>query len=243
MISTDANPSNGAARFFGALLASVAINAFAWYAISMMITHLPHAEHAEELAIHTTRIRMERRPPPTPTPKPTPKPKAKPAAPRLRTHGATPAGPVQPPVEAVIALPKNFQTTYLGSARVNDRDIKMWLDWSNQSAEFVPRVYLWHRAIDALDPREVSLHDEVQTILAQLKDEGDIKFYANHAARACNGRYPAWYLSYDKDDADPHVHIDDMLLIANGQVYRATYVRTLDEKEDAAARAALTSMC
>jgi len=234
MISaSDAYRDHRGARFFSALLASIAINLIAWSAISMTSLLRQRDDRPEKLAVVVSHLHLEKRPPPTPTPKPTARP----------TASAVALGPVTPPMQPTIALPGNWKTTYMGSARVNDRDIKLWLDWSNQSAEFVPRVFLWHRQIDALDPREVTLHDEVQSVIAQLNNEGSVKFYANHAVRACNGRYPGWLLSYEKDDADPHVHIDDMLLVANDNIYRATYVRTLDERENAATVAALASLC
>jgi hypothetical protein len=248
MITGDAaRLRSGGALVASALLASAVVNLAAWILAPWLGDELRRNEPVETIAVRTTHVRILKRPPPTPTPVPTttPKPRPpKPIAPRYRPHAhAVAAAPVNPPMTATVSLPKNWQTTYMGSARVNDRDIKMWLDWSNQSAEFVPRVYLWHRDIDALDPREVSLRDEVNTVLAQLKDEGGARFYANRAARVCNGRYPGWFLSYDKTDAEPKVHIDDMLMIAHGQIYRATYVRTLDEKEDPKTQAALESLC
>jgi hypothetical protein len=241
MISAGATRENGGARFFGALLASALINGFAWCAISMMALHFHETQQRENFRIAVARLRFEHKPPPTPTPSPVPTPRPR-VRPKTRPNVVA-AGPVTPPMQATISLPKNWQTTYLGSARVNDRDIRMWLDWKSQSAEFVPRVYLWHREIDALDPRSVSLTQTVQGVLAQLKNEGSVRFYASHAERACNGRYPAWYMSYDKLDGDPKIHIDDIFLIANSNVYRATYVRTLDEKEDATTVAALASLC
>ena len=227
-----------------ALLASACVNLAAWIAAPWLGAALTQNAQIETLAVRTTRVRIEKRPPPTPVPTAAPTVKPKPVTPRFHNRrDAIPAGPVTPPMMATVSLPKNWQTTYMGSARVNDRDIKMWLDWSNQTAEFVPRVYLWHRAVDGLDPRDVTLRDEINLVLAQLKNEGGVKFYESHAARVCNGRYPGWFLSYDKTGSDPKVHIDDMLTMAHGQIYRATYVRTLDVKESAVTRASLASLC
>ena len=225
-------------RLFRAILASVVINLIAWVS-APWLGNVLHTETPEVIAVTATRVRIVHRPPPTPRPLPTPKP----FVPKHRGRRPAPLGPVTPPVTASISLPSNWKTTYMGSARVNDRDVRLWLDWSDQSAEFVPRIFLWHRAIDALDPREVTLRDEVHTVLAQLKDEGDVKFYANRPELVCGGRYPGWFLSYDKLDGDPKIHIDDMLLVAHDNIYRATYVRTLDERESPATVAAMHSLC
>jgi len=236
---------DGNARLLGSFLASAALNLIAWGAAAWLGNPVHSTAH-EVLAITTTHVRIEHRPPPTPTPKPLPTP-ARTPRPHVRHYrphrNAIPAGPMTPPIAPTLSLPKNWQTTYMGSARVNDRSIRLWVDWSHQSAEFVPRIFLWHRAIDALDPREVTLRDAVNGILDQLKNEGGVIFYANRPERACSGRYPGWYLSYTKTDGDPKIHIDDMLLIAHYNIYRATYVRTLDEPEDPKTRAALRSLC
>ncbi|HTZ56134.1 MAG TPA: hypothetical protein VMB20_13840 [Candidatus Acidoferrum sp.] len=227
-------------RVFRAFVASVVINLVLW-TVAPWLGRTLHREAPETVAVTTTRIRIEHRAPPTPIPQPraTPRRTAKHG---VHRHGA-PAGPVAPPMTATLLLPPNWKTTYMGSARVNDRDVRLWLDWSDQSAEFVPRVFLWRRAIDAMDPREVTLRVAVAGVLAQLKDEGGVKFYASRPERVCNGRYPGWFLSYDKLDGDPHIHIDDLLLVANNFIYRATYVRTLDVRESPKTVAAMRSLC
>ncbi|HTV93697.1 MAG TPA: hypothetical protein VMG98_13355 [Verrucomicrobiae bacterium] len=228
-------------RLLGSFLASLALNLIAWTAAIWLGNPIRSNVPAEVIAMRTTRVRVERAAPPTPRPSPTPKPKRsmRPQPPR----NAVASKPVTPPITPTLSLPHNWQTTYMGSAGVNDRDVRLWLDWSHQSAEFVPRIYLWHRTIDALDPREVTLRDAVNGIVAQLKDEGSVIFYADRPERVCGGRYPGWFLSYDKRDGDPKIHIDDVLLIAHNSIYRATYVRTLDEAENSKTREALHSLC
>ncbi len=228
---------------FRAFLASAALNLVAW-TVAPLVGNGPPGP-SETLAVVTTRIRIEHRPKPTPTPKPSPTPKPfRPPTPKFRRHhNATPAGPVSPPMMAQIALPGNWKQAYMGSARVNDRDVRLWLDWSHQSKEFVPRIFLWHRVIDAMDPREVSLQDAVNGVVQQLKDEGGVEFQIDRPERVCGGRYPGWFLSYNKLDGDPKIHVDDMLLVANYNIYRATYVRTLDEPENPETREALHSLC
>lgn len=239
------NPRRDTNRLISATLASVIVNAFVWIILAAIGNVLPYYAFPQTIVVRVSHVRIEHQPRPTPVPTaaPTPHP-FRPRTPRLRAYRAPRlAGPARPPMLPTISLPANWKTTYMGSARVNDRDVKLWLDWSHQSAEFVPRVFLWHRQVDALDPREVTLRDAVNDILSQLKDEGSVKFYANRAERVCGGRYPGWFLSYDKLDGDPKIHIDDMLLLANNNVYRATYVRTLDESENDATRMALHSLC
>jgi hypothetical protein len=226
-----------------AFLASAIANLVAWTVAPLAGNGPPTP--TETIAVVAAHVRIEHRPKPTPTPKPSPTPRPfRPATPRFHPHrSAVPAGPVSPPMLPTIALPANWKTTYMGSARVNDRDVRLWLDWSHQSKEFVPRVFLWHRVIDAMDPREVSLRDAVDGVLEQLKDEGNVEFQIDRPERVCGGRYPGWFLSYNKLDGDPKIHIDDMLLVANNNIYRATYVRTLDEPENPATVAALHSLC
>ena len=225
-------------RLLGCYLASVLLNLVAWSLAIWVGNPIRHVVPDEVLAIRTTRIRLEHAPPSTPAPVSTPEPR------HIRPHPrAIALGPATPPTRPTLSLPKNWQTTYMGSAGVNDRDVRLWLDWSHQSAEFVPRIYLWHRTIDALDPREVTLRDAVNTVVAQLTNEGSVTFYANRPERVCGGRYPGWFLSYDKRDGDPKIHVDDMLLIAHNTIYRATYVRTLDEGESQKTREALRSLC
>ncbi len=229
----------GSARLLGSFLASLALNLLAWTVAIWLGNPIRTYVPAEVIATRTTRVRMERAAPPTPRPTPAPKP-----TPRYRPQrNAVALKPITPPIRPTLSLPRNWQTTYMGSAGVNDRDVRLWLDWSHQSAEFVPRIYLWHRTIDALDPREVTLRDAVNGIVSQLNNEGSVIFYANRPERVCGGRYPGWFLSYDKRDGDPKIHIDDMLLIAHNSIYRATYVRTLDEAENPRTRDALHSLC
>ena len=229
----------GSARLLGSFLASIVLNLIAWTAAIWLGDPIRTGTPSEVLAMQTTRVRMEHAAPPTPRPTPAPK-----VLPRPRARGdAVAVKPVTPPIRPTLSLPHNWQTTYMGSAGVNDRDVRLWLDWSHQSAEFVPRIYLWHRTIDALDPRAVTLHDAVDGIVTQLKNEGRVVFYANRPEQVCGGRYPGWFLSYDKRDGDPKIHIDDMLLIAHNSIYRATYVRTLDEAENPKTREALHSLC
>ena len=239
MLSQRVAGRNGNARLLGCYLASAVLNLIAWMAAIWLGNPIRNSAPAEILAIQTTPVRMERAAPPTPAPTPAPKP-----SPRYRPHRSVIAvEPITPPLRPTLSLPRNWQTTYMGSAGVNDRDVRLWLDWSHQSAEFVPRIYLWHRTIDALDPREVTLRDAVDGVVAQLKNEGSVIFYADRPERVCGGRYPGWFLSYDKRDGDPKIHVDDMLLIAHNTIYRATYVRTLDEAENHPTQQALHSLC
>ncbi|MGZ3563728.1 MAG: hypothetical protein ACXVAS_18130, partial [Vulcanimicrobiaceae bacterium] len=89
----------------------------------------------------------------------------------------------------------------------------LWLDWSKQTAEFVPRVFLWQRQITDPDASKPSLQSAVQDVLDIIHSEGD-KLYTSEPQRVCEGTRPGWFLSYDKPEDEPPIHVEDTLYVA-----------------------------
>jgi hypothetical protein len=118
----------------------------------------------------------------------------------------------------------------------------VWLDWTKQSANFVPRVMLWQ--MQAVEPymRRPSLQDAVQNVLSSLR-AGNAKVYTSKAQRVCGGERPGWFFSYLKPSGDPPLYVEETLFAASETIYRATYVRPADQPEDTKAREALNTLC
>ncbi|MGZ3563873.1 MAG: hypothetical protein ACXVAS_18880, partial [Vulcanimicrobiaceae bacterium] len=75
-----------------------------------------------------------------------------------------------------------------------------------------------------------------------IHSEGD-KLYTSEPQRVCEGTRPGWFLSYDKPEDEPPIHVEDTLYVAGNTIYRATYVRPTDQLEDVKAREALNTLC
>lgn len=139
-----------------------------------------------------------------------------------------------------LSVPSGWEKHDIGHEGM--QDAALWLDWSKQTAEFVPRVFLWQKPMISDDGRRLSLRETVHDVVAYLHDEGD-KVFENRAQRVCGGRRLGWFLSYDKPEDDPPVHIDDVFLLDGATVYRATYARPIEQREDVRTRRALNSLC
>jgi len=152
-----------------------------------------------------------------------------------QAHRAAPAQTETPS----LSLPSGWSKQDIGNEGA--QNAVLWLDWKRQTAEFVPRVFLWQRQVTAYE-RRPSLRDAVEDVVTNIRGEGD-KLYASRPEKVCNGTRPGWFLSYDKPEDDPPIHIDDTLYVAGDTIYRATYVRPAGQPEDTRTRRALNSLC
>ncbi len=146
-----------------------------------------------------------------------------------------------PPPPASLALPSGWSRqdfAFLGTT-----DTAEWLDWSKtkQSAKWVPRVFLWRMKTEAGYMHAPSLHDAVAHILTSLRQ--DARLHASRAQRVCDGQSEGWYLSYVKPDDDPPLHFDETVFMAGDKVFRAIYIRAVDQPEDPKTLEALNSLC
>lgn len=152
-----------------------------------------------------------------------------------RRRGTVPA----PPVVASLSVPPGWERQDFGN--VAETEVTLWLDWKKQTANFVPRLFLWQKKEEP-DMPEPSLQEAVQNVLSTLRNEDD-ELYTSKAQRVCRGERPGWFVSYVKREDDPPMHFDETLFVANGTIYRATYIRPADQPEDAQAREALNTLC
>jgi hypothetical protein len=221
-------PQTGSRRLLWSLVFSVILNTVVWLAATWQ-AHAPtfaasRARPPETLVVSTSTIHLER--PHT--------------GPRHSQPAVTPN-----PLGPSLSLSAGWSKQDEGREGIRGAQAAtLWLDWSKQTPEFVPRVFLWQRqAMDSDgDPRKPSLQGAVQDVLDTLHDEGD-KLYASAPQRLCGGTRPGWFLSYDKPEDDPPLHVEDTLYVLGDTVYRATYIRPADQPEDRKARDALDSLC
>lgn len=215
-------------RLLYSFVASVALNVLIW-ALAAWLARLEFytaiAEQPRERIAATTPVQIERRITPEPQPK----------EPRHRVRAVQPS-----PQGPSLSVPSGWEKHDIGHEGM--QDAALWLDWSKQTADFVPRVFLWQKPMVADDGSRLSLRDAVHDVVAYLHDEGD-KLFENRAQRVCGGKRLGWFLSYDKPEDDPPVHIDDVFLMDGNTVYRATYARPVHQREDARTRHALNSLC
>jgi len=118
----------------------------------------------------------------------------------------------------------------------------VWLDWTKQSARWVPRVFLWRFKPGEAYMRRPSLKDTIHEILSSLRDEG-AKVSISKAQAVCGGQRLGWFLSYVKPADDPPLQFDDTLFMAGEAIYRATYIRAAGQPEDSKTREALNTLC
>jgi hypothetical protein len=218
------------ARLLCSLLASTVLNVFAWTVVTWNAHISPNAAPEEEQARETLRvsvasIRVERRS----------LQRHQPKSLSSRSYVA----PVVSPVPS-LSLPSNWTKQDTGNEGM--LNVSLWLDWTKQTAEFVPRVFLWQRQMTDPEGRRATLQDAVNDVLSTIHSEGD-RLYASNPERVCDGTRRGWFLSYDKPEDQPPIHIDDTLFVVDDTVYRATYVRPASQPEDEKARAALDSLC
>lgn len=218
-----------AARFFWSLLGSVVVNIAMWVALAAYLFPLPRAQSQqprEIFKISSVTLHVERRT----VRRPQPRVAYEPAD---NTEMA-------PPQPATLALPSGWSKQDFGFLATTDATI--WLDRSEHRGKWIPRVFLWDKKIEPGYMQRPSMHDEIKDILASLHDEHAI-MYASRAHRVCNGLRPGWFLSYSKPDDDPPLHFDETLYMAGDTIYRATYIRAVDQAEDSKARDALDTLC
>jgi hypothetical protein len=144
------------------------------------------------------------------------------------------------PQKASLSLPPLWAKQDYGNKAATD--VEVWLDWTKQSANFVPRVMLWQ--MQAVEPymRQPSLQDAVHDVLTSLR-AGDAKVHTSKAQRVCGGERPGWFFSYLKPSGDPPLRVEETLFAVGETIYRATYVRPADQPEDTKAREALNTLC
>lgn len=143
------------------------------------------------------------------------------------------------PPQGALSVPRDWDKQDFGN--IAETSVTLWLDWTKQTASFVPRLFLWQKKEDPEMPRP-SLQDAVQDVLSTLHNEDD-KVYASNAQRVCGGKRPGWFFSYVKPGDDPPLHFEETLLVAGGTIYRATYIRPAGQPEDPKARDALNTLC
>jgi hypothetical protein len=212
-------------RLLWSLVVSTIVNAVAWTAVTWQ-AHPPSfiaskQRAGERLIVSTTAIHLQlqrhARPKVTPVPAITPNPE----------------GPS-------LSMPSKWSKQDEG--REGLRNATLWLDWSNQTAEFVPRVFMWQREVTDPYASRPSLQDAVDDVLGTIHEEGD-RLYASEPQRLCGGTRPGWFLAYEKPSEDPPIRVEDTLYVLGDTIYRATYVRPAGQPEDRQAREALNTLC
>jgi hypothetical protein len=148
--------------------------------------------------------------------------------------------PSSPPHLATISAPRGWSTQDIGFE--GQSDVAMWLDWKNQSANFVPRVFLWQRRAITPEMRHETLQHAVADILDLLRAEKDT-LYISEPQRVCDGARPGWFFSYVKPWDDPPLHYEETISVDGDTIDRATYSRPAGQAEDSSARDALNSLC
>ena len=215
-------------RLFWSFVASAIVNISVWVVWSARIP-LWNDVHAnpihEKLVISSAKVRIERRIVRRPQPPPPEVP---------------PPSFLGPPQPAALSLPHGWARQDFGN--VAQTDTTIWLDWGKQSAKFVPRVFLWQKKFDVEYMHRPSLQDAVDEVLTSLHaDNAEIAI--SKAQRVCDGQRDGWFLSYVKPDDDPPMHIDETIFMTGETVFRATYIRPVDQPEDTQTRDALNTLC
>jgi hypothetical protein len=250
-------------RWLWSLAASAIFNAVAWtWSGHLALLRYAEPQTPERVAVSVSPVRFERPPAHQAAPKRKPKPKPAPTlAPVIALRTPTPIRkpialphrqqheqPQQqrstpmlaPPPPATLALPKGWSRQdfgFLGTTKAAE-----WIDWKNQSAKWVPRVFVWRIDADPAYMSRPSLRDAIAQVLSTLHDER-AKMYASRAQAVCNGQRPGWFLSYVKTEDDPPLHMEETIFMDGSTIYRATYVREAGQQEDAKTRAALNTLC
>jgi hypothetical protein len=217
-------------RLLWSFAASTTINVIVWAACG---THFPvrgfeAQSPREKLVISMSKIRIEHRRSPQPRPTaPTEEP---------------PPSFLGPPQPAALALPQGWKRQDFGN--IAETDTTIWVDWKKQTPNFVPRVFLWQKKIDANAGymHRPSLNDAVAEVLTSLHAD-DAEIYISRSERVCNGERAGWYLSYVKRDDDPPLRFDETVFLVDQTIFRATYIRRADQAEDPETRKALDTLC
>jgi hypothetical protein len=240
-------------RFLWALLAAVILHGVALAALTRF-THLALLHNVEtedrRAMVSPSSIRIERRTTPRaqgrpklarlPLTNPQP-PKSQPETWRPKVQLQPQGTVVAPPEGASVVLPPDWAMQDYGNKAATD--VKVYLDWTKQSPNFVPRVMLWQMQAAEEYMRRPSLQDAVQGVVTSLRARAT-KIDISKAQRVCGGTRPGWFLSYlDTSSDPPPLRVEETLLAVGETVYRATYVRPADQPEDPKARAALNTLC
>jgi hypothetical protein len=232
-LAVDTEQSGDRKRICSAVLASVLLNitAFAILSAHLSSLHRTANDESSEVTIGSPlHVLIERRTPQPPKPRP----------PRRVFSSPPQAYSLSPPQPAALALPPGWSRQDFGNKAATDTTL--WLDWTKQAGDFVPRVFLWQTAAAAPYMRRPSLRDAVQDVLSALHAE-DATVFASRAQRVCGGARPGWFLSYVKSGEDPPLHFDETLFMSGQTIYRATYIRPANQPEDAKTREALNTLC
>lgn len=259
-------------RLLWSFLASAILNVIIWVASSAHLElwrNAPQEQPRETVAVSVSPVRFERRPRATPRPKLKPTPQPKPPTPQpaqaplplpkppppvtprhvvvaIKHHvkKAPPQGADQPmlapPPPATLAVPRGWTRQDFGF--LGTTETAEWLNWKNQSARWVPRIFVWRIKAEEGYMSRSSLQSAVKEMVSSLHDEG-AKLYASKAQRVCGGQRPGWFLSYVKPEDDPPLHLEETIFMDGETIYRATYIRAADQKEDPQTREALNSLC
>lgn len=241
------------ARLLWSLLASLVLNLVAWTVVPAAFTIHREPQTRERLVVTASFVRLEhrRRVRSTPQPKSTARPKlnlphaptpvarqiARTSAPKQEPESAM----LGPPPPASLSLPSGWSRqdlAFLGTTTTAE-----WLDWthSKKTDKWVPRIFLWQMNAKPGYMHRPTLDDAVKQILDTLHD--DARMQTSRAQLVCNGERRGWFFSYVKSEDDPPLHFDETVYMTGEKIYRAIYIRSVDQPEDPQTRAALNTLC
>jgi hypothetical protein len=205
-------------RFLWSLLASLVVNALLWVAASghFVRSSYVEAQAPRETVIVLRSLRITQRHAPS-------------AAPEELAMARTPAS---------LSVPAQWARANIG---IGTTDVAMWLDWRKQRSKWIPRVALWGMKLQPAYMRHQTLQVAIHDIVSALRDDAVIQ--VSKAQRVCSGRRAGWFLSYLKRGDDPPLHFDEALFLVGNEIYRAMYIRAIDEPEDPRMLEALRTLC
>jgi hypothetical protein len=198
-----------------------------WYGqvFGVRNVELPAPRESFSVSFSKLRVEQRRRPPPQ----------------RHIISAPVEMGSMAPPLPATLALPHGWSRQDFGFLETTDT--AEWIDWTNQTAKWVPRVFLWRfKAKEGYMRSVPSLHDTIADILSTLRNE-NAKVFVSRAQTVCNGQRSGWFLSYIKTMDDPPLQFDETLFVDGENIYRATYIRVVGQREDSKTREALNTLC
>jgi len=241
------------ARLLWSLIASLVLNLFAWTVLPAALATHGERQAREQIVVAASFVRFEHRARHRSTSPPKAARRAELTLPQkpktVARHIDRPSPPAQepesamlgPPPPASLALPSGWSRqdlAFLGTTATAE-----WLDWthSKKTDKWVPRVFLWEMNAKPGYMRRPALDDAVKQILDTLHE--DARMQASRAQRVCNGERSGWFLSYVKTEDDPPLHFDETIYMTGEKIYRAIYIRSVDQPEDPQTRAALNTLC
>jgi hypothetical protein len=241
------------ARLLRSLLASLALNLVAWTLLPAAFRFDGEPQTRERPIVATSFVRLEHRSRISPTPQPkiaaatrlklpqTPASVARPIARASPPKQEPESAMLGPPPPASLALPSGWSRqdlAFLGTTSTAE-----WLDWthSKKTDKWVPRIFLWQMNAKPGYMRRPTLDDAVKQILDTLHD--DARMQTSRAQLVCNGERRGWFFSYVKPEDDPPLHFEETVYMSGEKIYRAIYIRSVDQPEDPQTRAALNTLC